>query len=208
MRKALFFALKSKSAGHFALFQTAGKPALPAIHKFQSQTKTLRLELKNEKLAENRNYKRVKDKDGNVVANIITVFGQDVEVSDEIFATYAQVDRRARYVGEDIPAQHELSLEQFEEEGVSLEKLIRETAPSAEEWFMEQEESNAFERELLKVPAVLDMLEDSDRQLINALFYKGISVREYAQRLGISHTMVRKRRDRILRNMKKYFSKD
>ena len=62
---------------------------------------------------------------------------------------------------------------------------------------MEQEESNAFERELLKVPAVLDMLEDSDRQLINALFYKGISVREYAQRLGISHTMVRKRRDRI-----------
>lgn len=122
----------------------------------------------------NRNYKRVKDKDGNVVANIITVFGQDVEVSDEIFATYAQVDRRARYVGEDIPAQHELSLEQFEEEGVSLEKLIRETAPSAEEWFMEQEESNAFERELLKVPAVLDMLEDSDRQLINALFYKGI----------------------------------
>ena len=156
----------------------------------------------------NRNYKRIKDKDGNVVANIITVFGQDVEVSDEIFATYAQVDRRARYVGEDMPAQHELSLEQFEEEGVSLEKLIRETAPSAEEWFMEQEESNAFERELFKVPAVLDMLEDSDRQLINALFYKGISVREYAQRLGISHTMVRKRRDRILRNMKKYFSKD
>ena len=37
---------------------------------------------------------------------------------------------------------------------------------------MEQEESNAFERELLKVPAVLDMLEDSGRQLINALFYK------------------------------------
>ena len=73
---------------------------------------------------------------------------------------------------------------------------------------MEQEESNAFERELFKVPAVLDMLEDSDRQLINALFYKGISVREYAQRLGISHTMVRKWRDRILRNMKKYFSKD
>ena len=156
------------------------------------------------KWQKDRNYKRVKDKDGNVVANIITVFGQDVEVSDEIFATYAQVDRRARYVGEDIPAQHELSLEQFEEEGVSLEKLIRETAPSAEE----QEESNAFERELFKVPAVLDMLEDSDRQLINALFYKGISVREYAQRLGISHTMVRKRRDRILRNMKKYFSKD
>ena len=152
-----------------------------------------------------RNYKRIKDKDGNVVANIITVFGQDVEVSDEIFATYAQVDRRARYVGEDIPAQHELSLEQFEEEGVSLEKLIRETAPSAEKWFMEQEESNAFERELLKVPAVLDMLEDSDRQLINALFFDGASTRDYAARIGITQRAVIKRRDRILRDLKKYF---
>ena len=72
---------------------------------------------------------------------------------------------------------------------------------------MEQEESNAFERELLKVPAVLDMLEDSDRQLINALFYKGISVREYAQRLGISHTMVRKRERPYFAQYEKIFFK-
>ena len=65
----------------------------------------MRLELENEKLAENRNYKRVRDKDGNVVANIINVFGQDVEVSDEVFAAYSQMDRRARYIGEDIPAE-------------------------------------------------------------------------------------------------------
>ena len=37
-----------------------------------------------------RNYKRVKDKDGNVVANIITVFGQDVEVSDEDICIYTR----------------------------------------------------------------------------------------------------------------------
>ena len=47
------------------------------------------------KWQKNRNYKRIKDKDGNVVANIITVFGQDIEVSDEIFDTYSQMDRRA-----------------------------------------------------------------------------------------------------------------
>ena len=68
----------------------------------------------------NRNYKRVKDKDGNVVANIITVFGQDVEVSDEIFDTYSQMDRRARYIGEDIPAESEISLERTIEDGLSL----------------------------------------------------------------------------------------
>ena len=36
------------------------------------------------KWQKDRNYKRVKDKDGNVVANIITVSGQDVEVSEKV----------------------------------------------------------------------------------------------------------------------------
>lgn len=40
------------------------------------------------KWQKDRNYKRVKDKDGNVVANIITVSGQDVEVSEKVFAAY------------------------------------------------------------------------------------------------------------------------
>ena len=71
----------------------------------------------------NRNYKRIKDKDGNVVANIITVFGQDVEVSDEIFDTYSQMDRRARYIGEDIPAESEISLERTIEDGIHIETL-------------------------------------------------------------------------------------
>ena len=72
----------------------------------------------------NRNYKRVRDKDGNVVANIITVFGQDVEVSDEIFDTYSLgVTGRARYIGEDIPAESEISLERTIEDGIHIETL-------------------------------------------------------------------------------------
>ena len=46
------------------------------------------------KWQKDRNYKRVKDKDGNVVANIITVSGQDVEVSEKVFAAYSQMDRQ------------------------------------------------------------------------------------------------------------------
>ena len=48
------------------------------------------------KWQKNRNYKRIKDKDGNVVANIINVFGQDVEVSDEVFAQRAKYRWNAR----------------------------------------------------------------------------------------------------------------
>ena len=48
-------------------------------------------------------------------------------------------------------------------------------------------------------------LKDTDRELINALFFDGASTREYAQRMGVSQRAVIKRRDRILRDLKKFF---
>ena len=48
-------------------------------------------------------------------------------------------------------------------------------------------------------------LKDTDRELINALFFDGASTRECAQRMGVSQRAVIKRRDRILRDLKKFF---
>ena len=39
----------------------------------------------------NRNYKRIKDENGNVIANIITIDGIDVEVTEEVFLAYSQI---------------------------------------------------------------------------------------------------------------------
>ncbi|WP_418680423.1 hypothetical protein [Agathobaculum sp.] len=63
------------------------------------------------KWQKDRNYKRVKDKDGNVVANIISVYGQDVKVSDEVFTAYSQMDRQERYAEELLMAEREISWE-------------------------------------------------------------------------------------------------
>ena len=38
-----------------------------------------------------RNYRRMKDENGNVIANVITVFGEKIEVSDELFTVYAHM---------------------------------------------------------------------------------------------------------------------
>ena len=73
-----------------------------------------------------------------------------------------------------------------------------ETAPSAEDCCLRQELSGMLLAALLS-------LEDRDRQLITALFYDHLSTREYARRLGVTQRAVIKRRDRILRDMKKYF---
>ena len=47
-----------------------------------------------------RNYRRFRDENGNVIANIIYVDGEEVAVSDEVYEAYASMDRRERYLEE------------------------------------------------------------------------------------------------------------
>ena len=152
-----------------------------------------------------RNYKRIKDKDGNVVANIITVFGQDIEVSDEIFDTYSQMDRRARYIGEDIPAESEISLERTIEDGIHIETLEN-AEPSAEEICIEHENAKMRAEQEKRLPIVLARLSDDEQRLIDALYFRGLGVREYAREINVPPMKIVRDRDRILGKLKKYFS--
>lgn len=154
----------------------------------------------------NRNYKRVRDKDGNVVANIINVFGQDVEVSDEVFAAYSQMDRQERYAEELLMAEREISWEYTREEGIHIETLEN-AEPSAEEICIKHENVKMRAEQAKHLPVVLARLSDDEKRLIDALYFRGLGVREYAREIGVSHTRVRRERDCILEKLKKYFSK-
>ena len=58
-----------------------------------------------------------------MVANIITVSGQDVEVSEKVFAAYSQMDRQERYAEELLMAEREISLGIHKgEEGIHIER--------------------------------------------------------------------------------------
>ena len=50
------------------------------------------------KWKEERNYRRIYNEAGEVIANIITVDGVDVEVAEDVYLAYSQADRRERYV--------------------------------------------------------------------------------------------------------------
>ena len=156
------------------------------------------------KWQKNRNYKRIKDKDGNVVANIITVFGQDVEVSDEIFDTYSQMDRRARYIGEDIPAENEISLERTMEDGIHIETLEN-AEPSAEEICIEHENAKMREEQAKHLPIALAKLSDDEKRLIDALYFRGLGVREYAREISVPPMKIVRDRNRILDKLKNIF---
>nr|WP_270385779.1 MULTISPECIES: ECF-type sigma factor [unclassified Butyricicoccus] len=154
----------------------------------------------------NRNYKRVKDKDGNVVANIISVYGQDVKVSDEVFTAYSQMDRQERYAEELLMAEREISWEYTREEGIHIETLEN-AEPSAEEICIKHENVKMRAEQVKHLPVVFAQLNDDEKRLIDALYFRGLGVREYAREIGVSHTRVRRERDCILEKLKKYFSK-
>ena len=47
-------------------------------------------------------------------------------------------------------------------------------------------------------------LNRSDQELVEALFFKGMSEREYAEHIGVFRNAIHKRKQRILRCLKKY----
>lgn len=155
-----------------------------------------------EKWQKERNYKRIRDKNGNVLANIITVSGRDIAVSDEVFDVYSGMDRRARYISEDVPSVAELSLEGLIEDGISPERLMQENVPSAEDICIEWEDRQELTIKIQRLSSSLTALSKEDHQLLHALFFDGVSVREYARKNGLSHTAVRKRRDKLLQKIK------
>lgn len=150
------------------------------------------------KWQERRNYRKIRDENGNTIACIITVDGADVAVTEEVYEAYSKMDRRERYLAEDVPAGKQLSLEQMEADGVQPEYAGMDTVPSAEDCCLQRELSSLL-------LAALISLGDKDRQLITALFYDHVSTRDCARRMGVTQRAIIKRRDRILRDMKKYF---
>lgn len=156
---------------------------------------------------ESRNYRRIKDEQGQVVARIITVDGVDVEVTEELFLAYSQADRRERYLSEDTAADKLLSLEQMAEDEVQPDYIGMHLTSSAEDEFLEAEAAEERERMKQSLLLALLSLNDADRELITALFFDGVSTREYARQKGVYQRAIVKRRDRILRDMKIFFEK-
>ena len=141
-----------------------------------------------------RNYRNFKNADG-TVSCIITIDKEDVEVNAEVYEAYSQSDRRERYCAER-DAGRLLSIEQFEESGISLESLLDEHVKSAED--------SVFQTMLEEqMNAAFMALELNERHLIQALVIDGATERDYAASVGLSQKGVNKRKHKILEKLKK-----
>jgi len=122
----------------------------------------------------------------------ITIDGVGIAVTEEVYRAYkrpAWVERKRRQVR----VKKELSLEILMES----DDIISSSKPF---------ETAVEDKLLITVMCeALKLLPSYEHDLMYALFFERITVRDYAQRIGTNHTKVIRERDRILRILKNYF---
>ena len=144
-----------------------------------------------------RNYKRLRDENGNVIANVIYVDGVEVPVSDEVYEAYASMDRRERYLAGEADSSENLSFERCVDDGVPFELLYENGRSSMEERLVKKEQIRALRQ-------AIQMLSVEDQDLIHDLFFLSKTTRDYAQKCRVSQPAIIKRKQRVLHALKKY----
>lgn len=141
-----------------------------------------------------RNFRRIVDEDGSV-AYTIMAYGQKIKVSAEVYEAYSRMDRRERYLYEREEGVL-LSLEQLIEDSVPLHSLMDRHMPSAEDDALQQ-----MDFEQLRI--ALGSLAPVSQQMIKALFFDGLTERQYAAKMGVSQPTIHHRKVRALDQIKK-----
>jgi len=142
-----------------------------------------------------RNYRRYELEDGTFV-HIITVGGEDVEVSSEVYQAYAQADRRERYQAEREVGRL-LSLERLADDGMQLSHLTDKHVESAEDTAI---------RNLLKsqLHNALPLLSEEEQRLVQAIYFEGVSFRALSDETGIPVMTLHGRMRKIIGKIAKY----
>ena len=147
-----------------------------------------------------RNYRPIRDEAGNVTGGVITVDGREVEVSADVYRAYAKADRRDRYVEEQYDKGTLVSLEYLAENNVPLDRISAEIVSDAEEEMLRRYDQEQLRAILLPV---LNALNEQDRALVQALYFDDVSERVYAKKLGIRLSALQKRRNKVLREIRR-----
>ena len=161
------------------------------------------------------NYRRLRNGDGSHTY-IITVDGADVEVSEAVYKAYAAGARKMKYMELDLKRNRILQdadgnpvldgnglSVMLSERETSLDKLTDEdwefpsSSPSAEDAALgsDNAETEALHR-------CIALLEDEEQDLMQAVFFDGVSEQEYADTLGVTRQAINKQKLKILKKLR------
>jgi DNA-directed RNA polymerase specialized sigma subunit len=132
-----------------------------------------------------------------------------VPVSEELHREYYKMKRRERYMEEDVKVGRiDVDMENEKVTFVpnkedSIERLMDLGADYADEQLVE--DLVVDKAMLLILQEAMKELNRQEKELIDDLFYKEMTVRDVAKKEDISHVAVMKRRDKVLAKLRKFF---
>jgi len=118
----------------------------------------------------------------------IKIDGEPIAVTEDVYRAYKRPFWAERKRNQ-IRAEHELALD-------LMDDSVADSQTSAEEAIINK----------ISLAEALAALSVEDNALIEALFFEGITERDYAGKIGISQKNVNKKKQRILSDLKKYFT--
>lgn len=118
-----------------------------------------------------------------------------MEVSQEFYKEYYRDRRRERYLDE-LEAMNVISFHSLDTEEFCGEEILIDHSEDVAEQV-------AHKMMIEKLTAVLPLLTDDERELIQAIYFDEMTEREYAEKTGVYRNAVHKRKVRILEKLKK-----
>lgn len=138
----------------------------------------------------------------------LRVNGILVKVSGDIYDEFYHYQRKDRYFSEDLKAGTYRKKKNGEEvyfppREVSLDEMLDQGASFQDDTDVEEQAIRAVLKETLQ--RALKSLTDEELTLIDGLYGEELSVSELARREGVTREEIRKRRNRILDKLRKWF---
>ena len=129
---------------------------------------------------------------------VIKIQGELIEVSEDVYYAYFRMERQERWQEEKKQEHGVVSYDALDNgETVGAEAVPDLISPSLEDTAIEMELHNRLHH-------AVEVLPKAERELIQAIYFEGLTEKEYAQRYGMSQTGVSYRRRKILSKLKMF----
>lgn len=127
----------------------------------------------------------------------IPIEGKLIEVEENVYVAYYKMGRRERYLVERDQKNGVLSYDALDQEGIVGQGMMN--APEANNL-----EDLAMAKELKsKLHLCIEILSKSERELIQAIYFDGMSDSEYSKRINKTQQTVSYRRKKVLSKLKR-----
>ena len=127
----------------------------------------------------------------------IPIEGKLIEVEENVYIAYYKMGRRERYLVERDQKNGVLSYDALDQDGIVGQEMMNDPeADSLEELVMAKELKS-------KLHLCIEILSKSERELIQAIYFDGMSDTEYSKRIRKSQQTVSYRRKKVLSKLKR-----